>query len=146
MPLESFAARYRAAERLAGGRCPIEAGLICRLADHECRHGRLASTTPPPAAAGRRKGLSRDRWAGPGSGPSAHRTSQSPRRTSAPAAFASRPERLGFRYGAARCCTSTSRRVPFIRTRSALPQGIRLGERRSLSVARSRPRRPQAVG
>jgi hypothetical protein len=35
-------ARYRATERLAGGRCPIEAGLICRLADHECRHGRLA--------------------------------------------------------------------------------------------------------
>ena len=42
MPQESFAARYRAAQRLAGGRCPIEAGLICRLADHECRHGRLA--------------------------------------------------------------------------------------------------------
>ena len=41
MPQQSFAARYRAAERLAGGRCPIEAGLICRLADHECRHGRL---------------------------------------------------------------------------------------------------------
>jgi hypothetical protein len=42
MPQQSFAARYRAAQRLAGGRCPIEAGLICRLADHECRHGRLA--------------------------------------------------------------------------------------------------------
>jgi hypothetical protein len=35
-------AAYRAAQRRAGGRCPIEAGLICRLADHECRHGRLA--------------------------------------------------------------------------------------------------------
>ena len=48
MSQESFAARYRAAERLAGGRCPIEAGLICSLADHECRHGRLAfdRTTP----------------------------------------------------------------------------------------------------
>jgi hypothetical protein len=41
LPQESFAVGYRAAERLAGGRCPIEAGLICRLADHEC-HGRLA--------------------------------------------------------------------------------------------------------
>ena len=24
-----------------GGRCPIEAGILGRLADHECRHGRL---------------------------------------------------------------------------------------------------------
>jgi hypothetical protein len=48
MSYESFAAHYRAAQRLAGGRCPIEAGLICRLADHECRYGRLAfdRTTP----------------------------------------------------------------------------------------------------
>ena len=36
-----FAARYRAAMRLAGGACPIEAGLLGRLADHECAHGRL---------------------------------------------------------------------------------------------------------
>ena len=48
MPLQSFAARDRAAERLAGGRCPIEAGLICRLADHECRHGRLAFDRSAP--------------------------------------------------------------------------------------------------
>ena len=27
--------------RLAGGACPIEAGLLGRLADHECAHGRL---------------------------------------------------------------------------------------------------------
>jgi hypothetical protein len=48
MSQESFAARYRAAERLAGGHCPIEAGLICRLADHECRHGRLAFDRTAP--------------------------------------------------------------------------------------------------
>ena len=48
MPHETFAARYRAAQRLAGGRCPIEAGLICRLADHECRHGRLAFDRTAP--------------------------------------------------------------------------------------------------
>jgi hypothetical protein len=48
MSHESFAARYDAALRLAGGRCPIEAGLIGRLADHECRHGRLAFDRNPP--------------------------------------------------------------------------------------------------
>jgi hypothetical protein len=42
MPHERFAARYRSAQRLAGGQCSIEAGLLGRLADHECRHGRLA--------------------------------------------------------------------------------------------------------
>jgi hypothetical protein len=47
MPHQNFAARYRA-QRLAGGRCPIEAGLICRLADHECRHGRLAFDRTAP--------------------------------------------------------------------------------------------------
>ena len=35
-----FPARYRTAMRLAGGACPIEAGLLGRLADHECAHGR----------------------------------------------------------------------------------------------------------
>jgi hypothetical protein len=34
-------ARYQAATVHAGGRCPIEAGLLGRLADHECAHGRL---------------------------------------------------------------------------------------------------------
>jgi hypothetical protein len=48
MPQQTFAARYRATERLAGGRCPIEAGLLCRLADHECRHGRLAFDRTAP--------------------------------------------------------------------------------------------------
>jgi hypothetical protein len=32
---------YRATMRHAGGCCPIEAGLLGRLADHECAHGRL---------------------------------------------------------------------------------------------------------
>ena len=36
-----FADRYRTAMRLAGGACPIEAGLLGRLADQECAHGRL---------------------------------------------------------------------------------------------------------
>ena len=37
----TFSARYRAAEAQSGGTCPIEAGLLGRLADHECPHGRL---------------------------------------------------------------------------------------------------------
>jgi hypothetical protein len=43
----AVAARYRAAARQAGGACPIEAGVICRLADHECRHGRLPGDRTP---------------------------------------------------------------------------------------------------
>ena len=39
-------ARYRAAARHAGG-CPIEAGVLGRLADHECPHGRLPSDRTP---------------------------------------------------------------------------------------------------
>jgi len=38
----SFAARYRAATRETGGACPIESGVLGRLADNECAHGRLA--------------------------------------------------------------------------------------------------------
>ena len=57
-PNAQLAARYRAAQRLAGGHCPIDAGLICRLADHECR--RPAGVRPQPAlrllARGRRRG------------------------------------------------------------------------------------------
>jgi hypothetical protein len=30
-----------------GGRCPIEAGLLVRLADHECRHDRLPFDSTP---------------------------------------------------------------------------------------------------
>jgi hypothetical protein len=39
-------ARYRAAARHAGG-CPIEAGMLGRLADHECAHGRLPGDRTP---------------------------------------------------------------------------------------------------
>ena len=42
----SFAERYRAAMRETGG-CPIEAGLLGRLADHECAHGRLPGDRTP---------------------------------------------------------------------------------------------------
>jgi hypothetical protein len=41
MTQASFSARYTAAMAACGGRCPIEAGMLGRLADHECRHGRL---------------------------------------------------------------------------------------------------------
>lgn len=41
MDRESFASRYRARMRDAGGACPIEAGLLGKLADNECRHNRL---------------------------------------------------------------------------------------------------------
>ena len=49
-----FPARYRAAMRHAE-RCPIEAGVLGRLADHECAHGRLPGDPIPSAAAGRRR-------------------------------------------------------------------------------------------
>jgi hypothetical protein len=44
----SFAAAYRAAMELTGGACPIEAGVLGYLADHECRHGRLPGAAGPP--------------------------------------------------------------------------------------------------
>jgi hypothetical protein len=43
----SFSARYRAAMAQCGGRCPIEAGVLGRLADRECRHGRLPFDRTP---------------------------------------------------------------------------------------------------
>jgi len=43
----SFSARYRAAMAQCGGRCPIEAGPLGRLADNECRHGRLPFDRTP---------------------------------------------------------------------------------------------------
>jgi hypothetical protein len=43
----SFSARYRAATAQCGGRCPIEAGVLCPLADNECRHGRLPFDRTP---------------------------------------------------------------------------------------------------
>lgn len=42
-----LSARYRAAMRLAGGGCPLEAGLLGRLADHECAHRRLPGDRTP---------------------------------------------------------------------------------------------------
>jgi hypothetical protein len=47
MSQPSFSARYTAATAECGGRCPIEAGVLGRLADHECRHGRLAFDRTP---------------------------------------------------------------------------------------------------
>jgi hypothetical protein len=37
----SLSARYSEAIARGAGSCPIEAGALGRLADHECRHGRL---------------------------------------------------------------------------------------------------------
>jgi hypothetical protein len=48
MSQHSFSARYAAAMAECGGRCPIEAGVLGRLADHECRHGRLPFDSTPP--------------------------------------------------------------------------------------------------
>ena len=47
MSHHSFSARYTAAMAECGGRCPIEAGLLGRLADHECPHGRLPFDRTP---------------------------------------------------------------------------------------------------
>jgi hypothetical protein len=46
MGQQSFSARYRAAMARCG-RCPIEAGLLGRLADLECRHDRLPFDSTP---------------------------------------------------------------------------------------------------
>ncbi|HET6870149.1 MAG TPA: hypothetical protein VFH80_29825 [Solirubrobacteraceae bacterium] len=48
MVTPSFSARYAAAMAECCGRCPIEGGVLGRLADHECRHGRLPSDRTPP--------------------------------------------------------------------------------------------------
>lgn len=42
-----FSARYAAATARCGGWCPIEAGVLGRLADHECKHGRLRFDRTP---------------------------------------------------------------------------------------------------
>ena len=44
----SFSARYIVAMAECGGRCPIEAGVLGQLADHECRHGRLPCDRTAP--------------------------------------------------------------------------------------------------
>jgi hypothetical protein len=48
MGCTTFSARYAAAMAECGGRCPIEAGVLGRLADHECRHGRLPGDRTAP--------------------------------------------------------------------------------------------------
>jgi hypothetical protein len=47
MSKNSFSARYRAAMVNCAGRCPIEAGVLCPLADHECRRARLPFDRTP---------------------------------------------------------------------------------------------------
>lgn len=42
-----FTARYTAAMAECAGRCPIEAGFLGWLADHECCHGRLPGDRTP---------------------------------------------------------------------------------------------------
>jgi hypothetical protein len=44
----TFTARYQKGLRQTGGRCPIEAGVAGRLADHECHCGRLPFDRTPP--------------------------------------------------------------------------------------------------
>ena len=43
----TFAAHYQSLVRALGGDCPIEAGVIGRLADHQCEHGRLPGDRTP---------------------------------------------------------------------------------------------------
>jgi hypothetical protein len=43
----SLSARHAVAMAECGGGCPIEAGAIGRMADHECRHGRLPFDPTP---------------------------------------------------------------------------------------------------
>ena len=54
MVAPNFSARYTAAMAECGGRCPIEAGVIGRLADHECRTAGCRSTARRSVGAGRR--------------------------------------------------------------------------------------------
>jgi hypothetical protein len=56
MSQPSFSARYTAAMVECGGRCPIAAGVLGRLADHECPHGRLRGDSPPPCGCWREEG------------------------------------------------------------------------------------------
>ena len=56
MSQPSFSARYTATMAECGGRCPIEAGVLGRLAAHECRHGRLAYDRTPACGAAPQEG------------------------------------------------------------------------------------------
>lgn len=42
-----YLSTYRALSERMGGACPIEQGFFMRLADHECRHGRLPFDRSP---------------------------------------------------------------------------------------------------
>jgi len=55
MGQHNISTRYNAAVAQCGGRCPIEAGLLGRLADHERGHGRLPFDRRRLADVGRRK-------------------------------------------------------------------------------------------
>lgn len=55
---QSFTVRYAVAMADCGGRCPIEAGVLGKLADHECRHGRLPHDRTPACGSGSRRGAS----------------------------------------------------------------------------------------
>lgn len=56
MNQNSFSARYRAAMAQCGGCCPIEAGVLGRPVDHECRHGRLPFDRTPACGCWRLEG------------------------------------------------------------------------------------------
>lgn len=43
----SYSQMYRALQSKHGG-CPLEAGLMGKLADNECKHGRLDGDNTPP--------------------------------------------------------------------------------------------------
>jgi hypothetical protein len=45
---DTFTTRYQHGLSQTGGRCPIEAGVAGRLADHECPCGRLPFDRTPP--------------------------------------------------------------------------------------------------
>jgi hypothetical protein len=92
MSQDSFAARYDAALRLAGGRCPIEAGLIGRLADHECRHGRFAFDRTAPCGCWPDEAPQCGRCRNSAVGRSDRRASRSPRRRACQLPLAARPE------------------------------------------------------
>ena len=69
----SFSARYRTAVTQCGGRCPIEAGLLGRLADNECRHGRLPFDRTPASGCWPQEGAAVLTLPHPGQTPSADR-------------------------------------------------------------------------
>jgi hypothetical protein len=54
----TFAQAYRAAQQITGGACPIEAGILGRLADHDCRHDRQPGDPGPPCGCWPEEGAS----------------------------------------------------------------------------------------